>query len=400
VRLDNVTAILDRVLTTIDRNPQIVQELASGVGSAVEGVGEGAGELVGEGANEAVSDIGSGTGSAVEDLGEGAGGAVEDVGQGAGSAVEDVGEGAGSAVEDVGGGAGEAAGEVGQGAGQAAEQVGDSAGPVAQGATDAASEASGQAGDATQQAPEGAQQDPGRTIEATAASGAQVLSETTDEAGRTVRRVADESGSIVEQTLNESGEVSEEAVVGEADTAGEAGEEKGEVQATPAAGCSCRGQGYLEPFEEDREEKRKELTAVHRAIARLCSKRYVRVIVSTNFDRLLRRALEIEGITPIVIDTSDAAECTSPIPHSGCTIVKVNGDYLETVQRIRQRSSASTTTALMRCSRASSSLKSPRSSPPHIAESTHVRGERVTRHRWNCASSKPLSCASNGSRIN
>jgi hypothetical protein len=220
VRLDNVTAILDRVLTTIDRNPQIVQELASGVGSAVEGVGEGA--------NEAVSDIGSGTGSAVEDVGEGASGAIENVGQGAGSAVEDVGQGAGSAVEDVGGGAGEAAGEVGQGAGQAAKQVGDSAGQVAQDATDAASEAAGQAGDAKEQAPEGAQQeDPGRT--------AQVLSETTDEAGRTVRRVADESGSIVEQTLTESGEVSEEAVVGEADTAGEAGEEKGEVLATPAA---------------------------------------------------------------------------------------------------------------------------------------------------------------------
>ena len=168
VRLDNVTAILDRVLTTIDRNPQIVQELTSGVGSAVEDVGEGAGE-------------------------------------------------------------------VGQGARQAAEQVGDSAGQAAQGATDAASEAAGQAGDATEQAPEGAQQDPGRTTEGTAASGAQVLSETTDEAGRTVRRVAEESGSIVEQTLNESGEVSEEAVVGEADTAGEAGEENGEVQATPAA---------------------------------------------------------------------------------------------------------------------------------------------------------------------
>jgi nucleoside-diphosphate-sugar epimerase len=34
-----------------------------------------------------------------------------------------------------------------------------------------------------------------------------------------------------------------------------------------------------------------------------------------------------------------------------------------------------------------------------IADSTHARGERVTRHRSNCASSKPLSCASNGSRI-
>ena len=82
VRLDNVTAIIDRVLTTIDRNPQIVQELTSGVGSAVGDVGEGAGELVGEGANEAVSEIGSGTGSAVEDVGEGAGEAVEGVGEG------------------------------------------------------------------------------------------------------------------------------------------------------------------------------------------------------------------------------------------------------------------------------------------------------------------------------
>jgi NAD-dependent SIR2 family protein deacetylase len=164
--------------------------------------------------------------------------------------------------------------------------------------------------------------------------------------------------------------------------------------------CSCRGQGYLESYEENREERRKELTAAHRTIARLSLKGHVRVLVTANFDGLLERALEVEGITPIVIDTPDAAECTSPMPHSGCTIVKVNGDYLETVQRIRQRSSASTITTLMRCSGASSSVISPRSSPPQIDDSTHFRGERVTRHRWNRASSKPLSCASNGSRIN
>src|SRR5919199_5935334 len=34
VRLDNVAAILDRVLTTIDRNPQIVERLVEGVSSA------------------------------------------------------------------------------------------------------------------------------------------------------------------------------------------------------------------------------------------------------------------------------------------------------------------------------------------------------------------------------
>src|ERR687898_130531 len=93
VRLDNVTAILDRVLTTIDRNPQIVERLVEGVSSAVEDVGPGAGELVGEGLKYAVEDVGSGAGSAVEDIGAGAG---ELVGEGLNYAVEDIGEGAGS----------------------------------------------------------------------------------------------------------------------------------------------------------------------------------------------------------------------------------------------------------------------------------------------------------------
>jgi len=89
-------------------------------------------------------------------------------------------------------------------------------------------------------------------------------------------------------------------------------------------------QGYFEPDEEEREEGKKEPTAAHRAIARLCSKGYVRVIVTTNFDRLLERALEAEGVSPIVIDTPDAAEGAPPLQHSGCTVVKANGDYLDT----------------------------------------------------------------------
>jgi hypothetical protein len=94
---------------------------------------------------------------------------------------------------------------------------------------------------------------------------------------------------------------------------------------------SSRGQGYFEPYEENRQARRKEITVAHRAIARLYSKGYIRVIVTTYFDRLLKRALDVEGMTPIVKDTPDAAEGTSPLPHSGCSVVKVNGDYLETV---------------------------------------------------------------------
>jgi hypothetical protein len=133
-RLDHVTAIIDRVLTTLDRNPEVLQSIAhtlepvgKGAGKAVGEVGEGANKAVGqigEGAGSAVEDVGEGAQGAVKDVGEGAGGAVKDVGKGAGGAVEDVGKGAGGAVEDVGGGAGKAVGQVGEGANQALGQVG------------------------------------------------------------------------------------------------------------------------------------------------------------------------------------------------------------------------------------------------------------------------------------
>ena len=122
VRLENVARILDRVLVTIDRNPQILEQITHGVQSAVEDVSGGAGEAVGE--------LGSGAGAAVEDVGAGAGSAVEDVGEGAGSAVEDLGEGAGEAVEDTGEtakrtaqGAGRTVGKAAGGGGKATRQT-------------------------------------------------------------------------------------------------------------------------------------------------------------------------------------------------------------------------------------------------------------------------------------
>ncbi|MET8070369.1 hypothetical protein ABZU86_12045 [Streptomyces sp. NPDC005271] len=134
VRLDNVAEVIGRVLTTIDRNPQILEQITSGLGAAAEELGGGAGRAVGElgrGAGAAVEGVGEGAGRAVEDVGERAGRAVEGVGEGAGRAVEDVGEGAGRAVEDVGEGAGRAVEDVGEGAGRAVEDVGEGAGQVA-----------------------------------------------------------------------------------------------------------------------------------------------------------------------------------------------------------------------------------------------------------------------------
>ncbi|GGK00851.1 hypothetical protein GCM10011583_35420 [Streptomyces camponoticapitis] len=167
VRLHNVATIVNRVLTTIDRNPEILDQLGKGLGKAVEDVGSGAGraageigrgagdaaESVGQGAGDAVRDVGHGAGEAVEDVGEGAGEAVEDVGEGAGEAVEDVGEGAGEAVEDVGEGAGETAQDVGKGAKGAAENLGESAGEAAEDAgKDISGSASNVAGDVGREA--------------------------------------------------------------------------------------------------------------------------------------------------------------------------------------------------------------------------------------------------------
>jgi hypothetical protein len=126
-RLDHVTAIIDRVLTTLDRNPDVLKTIAKSLKPVTEGAGKAVGE-VGEGANKAVGEIGEGAGSAVEDVGEGAGGAVKDVGKGAGGAVEDVGGGAGKAVGEVGEGANKAVGQVGEGAGKAVGEVGEGAG--------------------------------------------------------------------------------------------------------------------------------------------------------------------------------------------------------------------------------------------------------------------------------
>jgi hypothetical protein len=122
VRLDHVTAIVDRVLTTIDRNPELIKSL----GSAVEDIGLGARGALND-VGGAVQHVGKGLQGAVEEVGEGAGQAVSQIGEGAGQAVGQIGSGAGQAVGQVGAGAGEAVGQVGQVAGEAVGEVGQAA---------------------------------------------------------------------------------------------------------------------------------------------------------------------------------------------------------------------------------------------------------------------------------
>jgi len=89
-------------------------------------------------------------------------------------------------------------------------------------------------------------------------------------------------------------------------------------------------QSYIEA--RDGEEGRQP-TAAHRAIARLVARGAVRVIITTNFDRLLEQALAGEGIQPTVISSDDTLDGAIPLIQSRCTIVKIHGDYMDT--RIR-----------------------------------------------------------------
>lgn len=87
VRLDRVAQIIDRVMDTIDNNPEILEQVVRTAEPALDDLGS------------AVGDVGRGAGEAAEDLGRGAGEAVGEISDGAGDAVEQLGDVADEAVE-------------------------------------------------------------------------------------------------------------------------------------------------------------------------------------------------------------------------------------------------------------------------------------------------------------
>jgi phosphoserine phosphatase len=62
---------------------------------------------------------------------------------------------------------------------------------------------------------------------------------------------------------------------------------------------------YIEPTEDDIREGRKTPTQAHHAIAWLVREGFIRVIITTNFDRLLENALREAGVEPTVVCSDD-----------------------------------------------------------------------------------------------
>ena len=86
---------------------------------------------------------------------------------------------------------------------------------------------------------------------------------------------------------------------------------------------------YFEPNPEEKEQGLKAPTDAHRVIAKLVALGYIRIILTTNFDRLIETALADEGIVPDVISSDDYLKGALPYVHSKCYVVKLHGDYVD-----------------------------------------------------------------------
>lgn len=86
---------------------------------------------------------------------------------------------------------------------------------------------------------------------------------------------------------------------------------------------------FFEPSDEEREQGIKTPSNGHLAIAQLVKRGSVKVIVTTNFDRLVEKALDAAGIAPQVIARPEAVNGMKPLAHAPATVIKIHGDYLD-----------------------------------------------------------------------
>jgi hypothetical protein len=85
---------------------------------------------------------------------------------------------------------------------------------------------------------------------------------------------------------------------------------------------------FIEPSTADHEQNRRSPSAAHRELAALVRGGYVKVIITTNFDRLMEQALHDVGVQPQVISRPEQCRGMNPLVHErSATLVKLHGDY-------------------------------------------------------------------------
>lgn len=86
---------------------------------------------------------------------------------------------------------------------------------------------------------------------------------------------------------------------------------------------------FFEASDEEREQGIKTPSKAHLAIAELVKRGTVKVIITTNFDRLMEQALDSVGVAPQVIARPEAVAGMKPLVHAPATVIKLHGDYLD-----------------------------------------------------------------------
>jgi len=99
-----------------------------------------------------------------------------------------------------------------------------------------------------------------------------------------------------------------------------------EMLAPLSAGRQALLESFFEP-DADSETGPLAPSAAHRALARMVASGIVRVILTTNFDRLMEQALAQEGVYPQVISRPEAVAGMKPLAHAPATVIKLHGDY-------------------------------------------------------------------------
>lgn len=85
-------------------------------------------------------------------------------------------------------------------------------------------------------------------------------------------------------------------------------------------------QALITRFLNDDDGQPRRPTNAHHAIARLIKGGWVRVILTTNFDRLLETALSEAAVNATVLASPDAIAGSLPLVHAGPVVVKLHGD--------------------------------------------------------------------------
>ena len=101
------------------------------------------------------------------------------------------------------------------------------------------------------------------------------------------------------------------------------------LMARTPAGITNLMRYYYEPTDEDRLLKRKLPSTFHANLARLIEIKPGQLIITTNRDRLIEWGLAKVGITPQIIKNSSNLANLIPFQAARCTIIKLNGDYLD-----------------------------------------------------------------------